>query len=454
MKKIPEQLLGDLQHVPGFEKEAFLAEHESAPPVSVRIHPVKNKGILMQNEHVPWCAAGKYLAERPVFTLDPLFHAGAYYVQEASSMFLDHLLRDIIADRKGLRILDLCAAPGGKSTLIASILDKDSLLVSNEVIRSRATILEENMTRWGYMNTWVTSNDPNVFSKLKGYFDIIVVDAPCSGSGMFRKDEKAIDEWSEDNVALCAERQKRILKDVWPSLKEGGALVYSTCSYSVEEDEDIVDFLAGNYRLTSVGVSLKEEWSVVETRSQKYDLAGYRFYPNKVKGEGFFIAVVRKNEESGVAKQVKFKSAHDKKAYEQCSYLLDKEFTCLKGKDEYIAITPEHEYDLQVLQEHLYLRKAGVALGVPSKKEWLPSHAVALSINASKALPKVEMNKEQALKFLKKEDPNIDGLGKGWYIATYEGYCLGWLKALGNRINNYLPKNWRIRMEINDADWA
>ncbi|MBZ0099994.1 MAG: RsmB/NOP family class I SAM-dependent RNA methyltransferase, partial [Taibaiella sp.] len=228
-------------------------------------------------------------------TTDPLYHAGAYYVQEASSMFLSQVIQQLIPERNNLRVLDLCAAPGGKSTLIASLLEKDSLLISNEVIRTRASILEENITRWGYMNTWVTSNDPKDFSKLKGYFDIIVVDAPCSGSGLFRKDERALDEWSEANVQLCAQRQQRILADVWPALKENGILMYATCSYSPQEDEEILDWLGDDFEVASLPVQLSEEWGVVETTSAKHQFKGYRFFPHKVQGEGFFIAAVRKN---------------------------------------------------------------------------------------------------------------------------------------------------------------
>ncbi|HEY1033070.1 MAG TPA: RsmB/NOP family class I SAM-dependent RNA methyltransferase, partial [Flavipsychrobacter sp.] len=229
MIHLPEILLKNLQGVKGFNKEAFIAAHQQAAVTSVRLNPYKVSGVFHNAEKVPWCSEGRYLDARPVFTLDPLFHAGAYYVQEASSMFLQQALKATVPDNNNLRVLDLCAAPGGKSTLIASLLGKDSLLVSNEVIRTRASILEENMSRWGYMNTWVTSNDPKDFGKLKGYFDVIVVDAPCSGSGLFRKDERALGEWSEANVALCSGRQQRILADVWPALKEGGVLIYATC---------------------------------------------------------------------------------------------------------------------------------------------------------------------------------------------------------------------------------
>lgn len=406
-------------------------------------------------QKVPWCNDGRYLERRPVFTTDPLYHAGAYYVQEASSMFLDYVIRKLVPERDGLRVLDLCAAPGGKSTLIASLLGSNSLLVSNEVIRTRASILEENITRWGYMNTWVASNDPRDFGRLEGYFDVIVVDAPCSGSGLFRKDERALEEWSENNVALCAQRQQRILADVWSSLKEGGILIYATCSYSPQEDEEIADWVADNFEVESLSVDVPEEWGIVYTLSDKHNFAGYRFFPGKVNGEGFFLSAYRKTGSQAGLKRPKFRSAHDAKTALLCSYLLkEKDWVCLPASEGYNAIPTTHEEDYQLLQKYIYLRKWGLHLGSPVKNEWLPAHEVALSINKAEGLPTLDVDKEQALKFLKKEDFGFNDLPKGWYLVSHKGLALGWIKALGNRINNYLPKHWRIRMEINDADWA
>ena len=455
MKELPRKLLHDLRDVKGFDEAAFIAAHQQLAVTSVRLNLFKPAPVFETAQSVPWCKEGRYLDARPSFTLDPYFHGGAYYVQEASSMFLAHMFRSLVGDRKGLRVLDLCAAPGGKSTLLASLLDRTSLLVSNEVIRSRASILEENMTRWGCMNTWVTSNDPKDLSKLPGYFDVMVVDAPCSGSGLFRKDEDALDEWSEANVQLCAQRQQRIVADAWPSLKEGGILIYATCSYSPQEDEEILDWLASDMGAETLEVELPAEWGVVKTSSEKANFTGYRFSPDKVKGEGFFIAAVRKKAEADEVKQPKFKSGHDKKIFQQASYLLtEEEYICIKTGDEYSVILAEHEVDIHIIQTGLYLRKTGTSIGQPGAKEWLPAHDIALSIERIKDLPKIEVRKEQALLFLKKEDFNIPNHDKGWYLISYNGLGLGWVKALGNRFNNYLPKHWRIRMDISGADWA
>ncbi len=446
---LPLALIHTLEPVPGFEKEAFLKAHHEAPAVSVRIHTEKSTQLLAGAGTVPWCDRGRYLYERPVFTLDPLFHAGAYYVQEASSMFLDHVIRTLLPQRTGLRVLDLCAAPGGKSTLIASLLDKSSLLISNEVIRTRASILEENMVRWGYSNNWVTSNDPKEFEQLGGYFDLIVVDAPCSGSGLFRKDEKALDEWSEANVQLCSQRQRRILADIWKALKEDGFLVYATCSYSPQENEEVLDWLSENFPVSSADITVPEEWGIVRTISEK-GLTGYRFFPDKVRGEGFFIAAVQKKETAKPFSYPRGKSQHDKKAAGQSSFLLNNsdDFVTLSTRENFAAVFRDHEPDFQLLNKTLFFRKTGVALGSPAHKEWLPAHDVALSLDRSVHLPFAEVDREQALKFLKKEEMNLSLQEKGWILITYQGMGLGWIKSLGSRSNNYLPKHWRIRMEL------
>ncbi|MCD6063365.1 MAG: methyltransferase [Flavipsychrobacter sp.] len=452
MAALPEKLLRELETVKGFDRESFEAAHRLPAAVSVRLHPVKGAGVLAENKPVTWCEQGRYLDSRPVFTLDPLYHAGAYYVQEASSMFLDHMIRRLLPERNDLRALDLCGAPGGKSTLIASALEKDSLLICNEVIRTRASILEENISRWGYMNSWVTSNDPKDFGKLNGYFDLIVTDAPCSGSGLFRKDAAALNEWSEGNVLLCSQRQQRILADVWPALKEDGILIYATCSYSQQEDEEILDWLANEFEVESLPVQVNEEWGIVQVTTSK-GMHGYRFFPHRVKGEGFFIAALRKKQEEKEITYPKFKTTHDKKAHQQAVHLLNhEEWLCVKAGDGYSAIHSEHEADMHLLSKYVYLRRTGLPIGSPTAKEWLPAHDVALSVDRNTVIPTIETSKEQALKFLKKEEAELPEVDKGWYLVTYEGLGLGWVKALGNRFNNYLPKHWRIRMDINDTD--
>src|SRR5690349_17313185 len=293
MTRLPEEFEQSMRHQLGSEFPSFLASLEEAPPVSVRSNPLKEvEGVGVMR--VPWSQYGHYLASRPVFTLDPAFHAGGYYVQEASSMFLEQALTQAVDLRQSLNVLDLCAAPGGKSTHILSLVNRDSLLVSNEVIRSRASVLSENIQKWGYPNSIVSNNDPADFGKLTGFFDVIVVDAPCSGEGLFRKEPEAMEEWSPDNVQLCASRQKRIVADVWPALREEGIFIYCTCTYNRHENEENLRWLQENHAVEFLKLNIDPAWGVEEVRDGK--MTGYRFFPHRAKGEGFFLAVVRKIE--------------------------------------------------------------------------------------------------------------------------------------------------------------
>lgn len=450
---IPPALLSDLQGTPGFNEAAFLQAHETAAPTSVRLHPLKGADLFPNAEQIPWHPQGRYLAERPLFTADPLFHAGAYYVQEASSMLLHHFWKQLFEGQKGLRVLDLCAAPGGKSTLLASELDQHSLLICNDAIRSRATILDENITRWGYTNTWVTSNDPRDFGRLPGYFDAVLVDAPCSGSGLFRKDPRALNEWSREAVELCSGRQQRILTDVWPALKESGILLYATCSYSPQEDEDILGWLESEFEVEGVSVPVPEKWGVVQIHSKSGKLTGYRCFPDQVKGEGFFIAALRKKAPEKPFYYPRFRAARLKKGDEAARELLRPAAYAVieDARRAATAIFAEQEPDYHLLNEVVYLRRAGVRLGTAAQKDWIPEHDVALSVDQHPNIPKWALSREEAVRYLRKEElPTPPGLAKGWYVASYEGRGLGWAKVLSARVNNYLPKGWRIRMELPD----
>ncbi len=271
----------------GAEFDAFVAAHDAPPPVSLRLHPQKGNTLFVENERVAWHPDGRYLPERPVFTLDPHFQAGAYYVQEASSMFLLEALRQTCDLSKKLRALDLCAAPGGKSTLLLSAIRADSLLLANEVIQSRVPALRQNMEKWGCPNGSVSHHDPADFSRLRHFFDVVLVDAPCSGEGLFRRDANACKEWSERNVEQCSARQRRILADAFPLLKPGGVMIYSTCTFNFLENENNVKWLAGE-GLEYLPLQIDPSRGIVT------EGWGYRFYPNRVKGEGFFIACLRK----------------------------------------------------------------------------------------------------------------------------------------------------------------
>jgi len=463
---LPDAFLSSLQGLPGYDMTAFERVHaEGAAVTSIRVNPAKGlgRGLIgvaggveagnmvvpdaVPLERVPWSSMGYYLPERPSFTFDPLFHAGAYYVQEASSMFLEQALRQTTDLSGPLKVLDLCAAPGGKSTLIQSLLSKESLLISNEVIRARVNILQENMVKWGAVNTLITNNDPRDFGKMEGYFDVIVVDAPCSGSGLFRREPEAIGEWSPENVELCHQRQQRILADCWPALAASGILIYSTCSYSRQEDEDILDWMMGELDATGCRLDITADWGIVETQGAKGGY-GYRFYPDKLKGEGFFISCVRK-EAGGV-----YKPLRNKKGLEKLTRKEEDRMRGWIGPDiplsffhhqEYILGLPEQlAEDLAAWQASFYIKKAGVTIGQLTAKELIPGHDLALSTCIGPALPAVALSKEQAIQYLRKEEIAVTDAARGWTLVQYEGLNLGWIKVLPNRINNYYPKEWRI----------
>src|SRR5437879_4447061 len=275
------------------EWQSFVEAHQLPSPTSIRINPKKSSS--KEFEKIPWTDFGYYLNERPSFTFDPLFHAGTYYVQEASSMFLEQALKQTVDLSQPLRVLDLCAAPGGKSTHLLSLINDQSLLVTNETIRSRATILAENICKWGNINAVVTNNDPEDFQGLNAFFDVIVIDAPCSGEGLFRKDRDAMNEWSEENADLCSSRQQRIVNQIWPALKENGILIYSTCTYNPKENEGNLSRLVAEGKAKSLKLKVESSLGLEEIHVEK--IFGYHFYPHKTKGEGFFISVIRKKEE-------------------------------------------------------------------------------------------------------------------------------------------------------------
>ncbi len=454
--QLPEALLDSLNGIKGFEKEAFEKVHTSAEQVtSIRINPSKPNTQLTNkpiNEltKVPWTDFGYYLDTRPSFTFDPLFHAGCYYVQEASSMFLEQALKQTVDLSKPVKVLDLCGAPGGKSTHIQSLISKNSLLVSNEVIRSRANILKENIIKWGCENVVVTNNDPKDFYRLENYFDVIVVDAPCSGSSLFRRDANAINEWSENNVQLCSQRQQRILANVWPALKKDGILIYSTCSYSKEEDEEIIEWITEKFEMRNVKLELRKEWGIMGSISGNGS-AGYRFWPDKVKGEGFFLACFQKKEgETDSSYRIKTRPDQaNKKEIEIIEKWIKKEDrSFVKHVNTVYAWPGHHVADFGFLLEQLRVIYSGILTGGLLRDKLLPDHALAMSNRVADSINRTELDFKQSIQYLQRKDINIEPGNKGWQLVTYRGHPLGWINALPNRINNYYPKELRILKDI------
>lgn len=443
--ELPVSFLNSIANATGFDKKTFEEVHASDQQItSIRLNPSKlsiENCQLPIDSQIPWTKHGYYLRERPSFTFDPLFHAGCYYVQEASSMFLEQALRQHADLSKPLRVLDLCAAPGGKSTHIQSLLSKDSLLVSNEVIRARASILKENIIKWGCGNIFVSNNDPRDFAVLENYFDIIVVDAPCSGSGLFRRDPEAIDEWSLNNVALCSQRQQRILADVWPALKKDGLLVYSTCSYSTEEDEDIVKWLSEEMAAENIPVQINNSWGIVDSGD------GYRFWPNLLRGEGFFLSCFRKlTGDDEINKKVKTKAAMATKAeIAVISKWVKKEDIDFIKHQQTVYAWPAHlsnEYNW--LLNNLRVVYSGTIIGELMRDKLVPDHALAMSTLTDESISRIALNHDEAIDYLRRTDIAVATKEKGWQLVTYADHSLGWVNVLSNRINNYYPKEMRI----------
>ncbi|WP_420146485.1 methyltransferase RsmF C-terminal domain-like protein [Spirosoma sp.] len=454
LSELPLAFQEQMQAQLGADFPEFGAALTQPAPVSIRVNPQKPALETSGLEQVPWCSDGFYLPERPSFTLDPLFQSGAYYVQEASSMLLAEALKQTVNLNRPLRVLDLCAAPGGKSTLLVSALSDDSLLICNEVIRSRVSVLRENLEKWGRPNVVVSNHDPEELDKLAGFFDVVLVDAPCSGEGLFRKDPDAMQEWSEANVALCSARQKRILAAAAPLLDEGGILLYSTCTYNDAENTDNVRFLAQNgFRNRSL--NLPADWNIVEKKTD--GAVGYQCYPHRVRGEGFFISVFQK---TAFTASVKL----DARTFRSIRALRPRETAAAakwlkkpsdfsfweKPNGDVMALPKILEKTFLFLDVALRNKGFGLEIGQFKGQDFIPSHALALSTAINPNLPAVTLSKEDALRYFKKENIAFDEPVKGWLLAQYNGLNLGWMKGVGNRVNNYLPKDWRIRMDIKE----
>ncbi len=462
---LPEAFIEDIKaYLPPSELVPFIqALTDSEPTTSLRY----NRAKYAEQTGLPigWNPAdGVYVDERPNFTLDPLLHAGCYYVQEASSQFVTHVLRSLV--KEPVTALDLCAAPGGKSTAMLSVLPEESQLVSNEIDRRRARILSENITKWGYPNVSVTCNAPADFRGLDHQFDLILADVPCSGEGMFRKDQGAVDDWSPQKVKSCVALQREILDTIWPTLKAGGIMVYSTCTFNVHEDEEMLAYICDELGAEALDIPTETAWHIHP------QLVGhrpcYRFMPHFTKGEGLFMAAVRKtgdNYEPKTSRKTDSKRKGSGKAFgkgEKSRPMIDlkklaptllSQLDCeasieLTSEGIVRAIPAAHKalHD-SLTSQGLYLLQSGIEMGTIKGRDIIPAHALALSIvHKGNAFPTVEVNLDTALNYLRHEAITLDAAAPtGYLIVTYRGHALGFVKNLGNRSNNLYPQEWRIR---------
>ena len=437
---------------------AVLDALSGEPSVSVRINPAKAGspseifGNLVSGP-VEWNRHAAFLSERPAFTLDPLIHAGAYYVQDSSAMFPGKAFRDVLDKvlESGIispKVLDLCAAPGGKTTDISASLRESCrggyLLISNEIMKQRAAVLADNAAVWGDPSVVVTSVDPKAFGTLPGFFDIIVADVPCSGEGMFRKDDEAVSQWSEENVALCQARQRRIVADVWPSLAEGGFLVYSTCTFNNLENDDNVKWICSEFGAEIIGI---DGCGLLRTE------CGVSLVPGFVRGEGQYCAVLRKTSPSAgtAAYSGRQQDRWQKLPEAHASIirpLLDEEMAMIV-KDGRIVAVPEYVRCLLSMLEPLHPLARGLAVGMFKGKDFIPDADLALSLSLRRgAFNEFEVNRETALSFLHRDPVRLPDAERGMLLLVYRGLPIGFVKNLGNRCNSLHPLHRRIRMDI------
>ena len=441
------------------EGAALCAALDTAAPAGVRIHPQKCGGIgelpaLRAEAPIPWSPQGWTLAERPSFTLDTDFHAGAYYVQEPASQFVGHLLQGM--DIQGCRLLDLCAAPGGKTTLYASLVGPEGLVVANEIDRRRAAVLADNVRKWGTGNVAVTVCEPRALGDLEGFFDVVAVDAPCSGEGMFRKDPEARAEWSEANVQLCARRQEGILLEAWRALRAGGTLIYSTCTFNREEDESSLQRLlaaVGDEAEAADPVPVEAAWGIVCGTVGPFQT--FRFFPHRAVGEGFFAAVARKSEQAESPRRHSANPKGRRSVIAPADRAATAEVRRWLAEPDRMRIATVADtlygwYEAQaeavrMLSERLPVICSGVALGQFFKGRLKPDPALAFFVGLNRAtLPVAELPEEQALNYLRRQEVDASAFAEGTNLVCARGRALGFAKRIGARVNNGYPASLRI----------
>lgn len=456
---LPASFLVRMQELLGDDYNSFVQALTRVDyPVSIRLNKAK---VVAVNNATPvvWSGGmGYYLSRRPTFTFDPLFHAGAYYVQEASSMFLGEVIRQYIDTP--VRYLDLCAAPGGKSTHALSLLPHGSLVVSNEVVRQRAHILAENITKWGSPFSVVTNNMPSDWGAWSNYFDVIATDVPCSGEGMFRKDDTAIAEWSPENVLHCVARQEGILADVWNALRPGGLLIYSTCTYNVDENESMVQYLVNTYNAEPLSIEVDSQWGISGALVGSAPV--YRFMPHRTQGEGLFMAVLRKPGmpdedccQPPVMREKKKKQVGKVKAMAIPNnirhWLSDESMVLVSDETSISAYPMQYHRDIQAMQRDFNVLYSGVPLATFKGRDIIPEHALALSTTLNReAFETCEVSLDVALSYLRREGVVLPShIARGYVLLTYRTIPIGWVKNLGTRANNLYPSEWRIRSTYN-----
>ena len=433
------------------EASRLIATLDTPSPVAVRLNPAKcgEEGVWSGGRSIGWSRNGWTLAERPSFTLDTAFHAGANYVQEAASQFIDYIVAG--EQLQGKRVLDMCSAPGGKTTIYSTAVGEDGLVVANEYVRSRANILADNVRKWGMGNVLVTNNTPEHLAQFEGWFDLVAVDAPCSGEGMFRKEEAAREDWSEDAVKMCAARQMSIVREAWQALRDGGLFIYSTCTFNEEEDEGVLKAFIeemGDVFVPSQRVKIEDAWGIV--RGEVGSFQTFRFFPHKSDSEGLFVAVARKAEpttqRTPKARKRVMQEVDKVSRRELSRWLVDADcFTYAMVADTIYAYRSEQFKAVQALSEGLTAIYSGVAMGQIFKGKLKPDWALSQYVGLNReAVAVEELDEEQALEYLRKHDVAVGDMAEGINLVTHKGRALGFVKRIGARCNNLYPNSLKL----------
>lgn len=447
---IKEEFKRMMEGILGGESADLLTALDTEPQVSIRYNPFKVQS-RPEGEGVPWNRYGYYLDARPIFTFDPLFHAGNYYVQEAASMFVGHLLAGATDGEEGLRLLDLCAAPGGKTTLYSAQVGLEGLVVANEPVRNRAKVLAENVRKWGLGNVAVTMNDPQAIAEaLPEWFDVVAVDAPCSGEGMFRKDDRAREEWTPEAVRMCAQRQRTILSEAWRALRPGGVLIYSTCTFNRAEDEEQVEWLTEEFYTEKVDIEIDPAWGITVTEAAGHKC--YHFYPHRSRGEGLFAVVLRKGEARSKQRPTRPRrtalTPAPKKEYGELGrWVANPEaMRFATAGDRYFGYYEWHSEPMSYVSDRLNVIYSGVCMGQMFGGKLRPDHALALFHDLSERVARTELSRSEAMAYLRRESPAeiAAKMSEGIGALYYEGCAIGWAKRIGARINNMLPSELRV----------
>lgn len=454
MIPLPEQFVETMRRELGCETgEALCRALDEAPTISLRINTRKTASEPYAGERIPWSRDGRYLSQRPEFTLDPSLHAGAYYVQEPSSQFVGHILSS--EPLQGACVLDMCAAPGGKTTIYSTLVGDDGLVVANEINRTRSLALADNVRRWGLGNVLVTSNEPRHVAAFEEWFDVVAVDAPCSGEGMFRKTDEARTEWNPRAAEICAARQREILAEAWRTLRPGGILLYSTCTFNRTEDEDVVAWAQSQWHdmLEPMSdIECHDAWGIARSRIGAFQT--FRFMPHRARGEGFFAAAARKKGDRSEAvhrarpksRRRIFAPADKRTAEELQRWVAEPDaMTFRTVGDTLYGYRTSQLPDIAALSETLSAVYSGVAMGQMFKQRLRPDHALALYVGLnSDALPRVEVDRTTALDYLRRHDIAAGIFEEGFNAVTYDGLAIGFVKRIGGRCNNLYPKDLRI----------